>query len=1004
MAEKLIQNPGTKHFFTRLPAPVTPGQLTLEHLIVAPVYQLVGALDDSQSPVPSARLQWDVGAASDSTYRDGVKNANPVVASAPSLRRGAVVDPDSAELYFQIGSGASSTTVPGKAARNERVLFSQDASYTVGALLGSGLRTVTVSGADFTARFAGVPLPGQPLGVGQGMPGFPSPAPNVLSSPLTYLFLPGQAPVLVYGVSPTDPSTLYVDGSPVIAPVGPVTGKVRIVQNPRVFDIVPDGIKAFVPAGGVTPTMEAVPTSTSGNAVLYSFDTENSWETVASVDNAPLSVTVDHDNHVITFVLPDDSGSPGNPDPAGSTVALINAALRAAMAEVRGRRAQAWSPVFLLGTGSITDASDLDGLTLAPAAVEWEGTFEYRSVGEDGNGVEVVIQFPDGVASQPLLVERVGSTWFINLATDGGGDVDSSSDGPNAAWRVAEAMANVDDSVSLTITSGDDDEPVTPWSMGYWQNRTADLSQSYVVWGLDPRDPATQAPALKTTRRLEFGADPGAFLVAGGLLPAWQNEPLKASLFGSYRALRVDLSAGASTARTGNRPSVTRITEESITEVLGEISPRNPGALAAWIFSRASGGRPFFVMSPSEVTAADPWGTEAAVREMNDFIFRRNVYHITILNDAYWMPVVASELAESLGGTDTVPLRKALRYYIPVKNRDTAPDEVLATGFDALGTDTNEFVGSLDFTTLAAEIGDVIVFEGATQASTATVTLQNGLRGFRITALNVGGSPYTVQVDGPVPGSVQGNTAFTVYRRGVDLVDPVTGAYLSETASIALAEWHRTHRHHRLAKHLCDLDRVTVLNQLVDLDGAYSLVQFVGRMASRKEVEPMSTVRYPLSRRVEGTHSLYGGDQLARLAGAGLIMPWQESASDEDGPVTVYRDVSSDTSTRIFQRRGAGIAEDTLVLAIDRLLRPNLGPNLVTEQFLTVLSGQLQSLVKSFLDQQYFKVLTIDKLIPITDEIRQQYGIDDSGFLVVYGIRHYEEAAVAINNYVISPN
>ena len=1001
MAEKLIQNPGTKHFFTRLPAPITPGQLTLEHLIVAPVYQLVNALDDTQNPLPSARLDWAVGENDESVYRDGIWNANPVVASAPSLRQGATVDPASAELYFQIGSGSARTVVAAKAERNERVLFSQEASYTVSASLGNGLRTITVAGANFRARLEGVPMPGQSLGAGVGPVTFPSPPPNVLTAPLTYLYLPGQPPVLVYGVDQNDHSILYVGSAPVIDPVGPVAGKVRVVQNPRMFSILPDGQRAFVPAGGITPTTESIPTTDPGDAVLYSFDTVDTWTTVGQL-GAAVEVDVDHDTKVITFTLVDDGG--GDVDTTVSTVAAVNAALREAMSQVDGLRYRNWTPVFFVGEGSFEDEADLDNLTLNAVVPTWTGRLRHRSSSEAGNGLEVSVQVPEGVPNQPLLVERTGDTWFVNLATGSGGLVDLSNDGPNAAKTVAAAFEAVDDTIELVVEDGDEDEAFTPHSLGYWQSRTPFLEDSFTVWGTDPRPLWNTPVALTSSRRLQFGATPGAFMVAGGLLASWFNEPLRATLFGAYRALRVDLSAGASTSRTGNRASLTRITEENIEELLGEITPRNPGALAAWIFSRASGGRPLFVMSPSEVSEADPWGTEEAIREMNEFIFRRNVYHVTILNDAYWMPILATELAESLGGTDTVPLRKAIRYYIPVKNRETAPDEVLANGADALLTDTNEFVGSLDFTTLEVDLGDVVVFAGAEQDPDATVALQDGLRGFRITALNVGGSPYTVQIDGPVPVSVQGNTAFTVYRQGSSLVDPVTGAYLSELSSVALANWHQTHKQPRLAKHLCDRDRAVVRNQVLDLDGVYSLAQFVGRMASRKEVEPMSTVRYPLSRRVEGTHSLYRGDQLARLAGAGLIMPWQESASDEDGPVTVYRDVSSDTSTRIFQRRGAGVAEDTLVLAIDRLLRPNLGPNLVTEQFLTVLSGQLQSLVRSFLDQQYFKVLTIDKLIPITDEIRQQYDIDDSGFLVVYGIRHYEEAAVAINNYVISPN
>lgn len=1005
MTEKLIQSPRTEHFFTRLPQQGNPGGQELEFLLVAPVYQLQSALDNAQQPLPSAMLTWEaMGGEGDTTrYRDIAPSANPVVATLPGLRRGAAVDPASVEMFLQIGTGPGSLTAL-QSLERARILLAQTLSYNIIDVGASGWR-VRLHGVDLKSRLRGIPLPGQPAGAGVGAPSS-NPGPNTTLETVNVEIAIGPHRGVVAAVDPDDMTLAYVlfatRAAPPLNPVDLETGLVTLRSRAASFRVIPEGQPHFVPVGGVAPALIPIESSADG-IVLYNFD-EREWTvnwTSSGAGPVSASVNLMTSPPVLNIAVPEDSGNPDDVDPAGATVAALNAALRAAFLPAYG----GWMPLYFGGDGGIDEEfANLPG-TADAMVVAWRGRIETTAREASPPPTRININVPEGVPSSPLSVERIGTDVFINLATDGGGNYAA---GANPVSAVKALLEEADSSLVLAIEDGSPTGPFTPFSLGYLQAMVVDEEAQYYVWGASPEPVPGEPPTFRTSSPLRYGCAPGGVFVAGGrllnIIPPGSN--LSARLYAGYRALRVDLSAGASRARTGNRPTLTMVTRDSVEQLLGEISPRNPGALAAWVFLTSAGAnRRVHVLSPSEVSSLDPWGTQEAIREANDFAMKRNVYYVGLLNDGYWVPGVTQELAEALGGTDTVPLRKPMRYMIPTTNRETSPDELIASGLDAerhLAPNTNQLTGSLNFVLAEVETGDVIVFDGFEDVEGATVTLQTRERGFRVTALSVNASPFSVEVDGTLPVGVNGNTSFRVYRAGQSLLDNL-GRFQSEVASRALAEWHRASAHPRIAKHHVDVARVSVRGQLLDLPSPYALAEFMGVMSGRSQIAPMSTVTYPLSRRVEGTHSLYNDEQLQRLAGAGLILPYQATATDEDGRVQVYRDVSADTSTRVFQRRTAGVAEDIWVIALDSIIKPLLGPNTLTEEMKVVVSGRITALVRTLQAQRYFKVLSFEDLVEINDEIRAQYGINDTGLLATYRIQHYEEFGVMLNAHIIEP-
>ena len=958
--------PATKvyPFFTRQPVQPTPGRNALESVLVVPIYQTTQAFDPSLEPLEESRLAWFGATAETASYRSQFGDAHFAAASFENMRQGAALEAASTDVFAVIGAGPGRLEKRLNKAASEVTLFKTNGSVALGEFFDTpGYRSVTVAGADFTRIMAGVALPGT---------GMQTP-PNFLTDQVVVARVgPAQTPVLVLDIDPTDPSTLHVQDVVELLDNSSVSG-LTVTLFPRQFEVFPEGRASRVFLSSRDISGEAV--DIGGSGVVWA------W---ASAGTRNVSLVVQ--------TGATDSVSPGV---TGSGVVEITltlatntvAAARQLLQSVNYLTA-AFAPVVEIRGD---DASTLEVGTYSLSAVSADQDLAIlRSKSGDGalEGARVILR-PQPIDTAETVVSQVGPDWEIALGTDGTGALIGTLADIQAALVAANAPLELDLSThSASPTAVPDYITEERNSLGVWYRAWNPAVLELADHQSDPMDAA-----------LRGGVTGGGVVVYGGLLPTTSAD-ISAALYSQFRALRVDLSAKASLSKTGNRPGLVEVYRDSLEDIFGPVDATNPGPLAALLYTLASEDRRVFLLSPHEVSETSPWGTREAVLEALKLCKRRDVYHVGVMNDAFWVQGVLKDFVDRLGGTASAFLRKPMRVYIPTKNPTTAPDLPVVTGLDGVVDQINTSLvsASVDFVGAGVEEGDVLVFSSTSEASSTPVLLQDGRRGYRIAVVGASGDPFTIETETALPSAAGG--PFEVLRPGGSLVNP-DGSYRAQEAVEALNSWHRLTAHPRLIKHHVDSVRFSGAGSVLQLDGVYALAQYLGMIASRPQHLPMNEAVYPNFTRVEGSHSVYEEDQLEVLAGAGLTMPWQRDGNEE-GRVRVFRDVSSDTSTRDFQRRTAGVSEDMLCRDVTAIVRSNMGPNLVTDELLDMISGLLDDLVVRYQSKlRIFRRLEVTRIIPINDEIRQTYGIDDSGVLVVIRKQHYEEATAGILNFIV---
>lgn len=980
---KSIQAPRVENFTRRITPPPALGTQRLETVLIAPAYQERPAFDSRGLPLPEAQISWvgESGADTDQ-YRSGLANAFGVFADAPGLRAGAVVDPLSISMVSQIGAGPARVEKQLYGPSNERVAFTRTSGISISTFGGeeeAGIfyRKLTVAGVEWGQVLARAAAPGvvEKATIGTA---FPRPLSEETTSVRITLADNTSYTFLVVAYDEDDPTALLLQESLEYPAAISNIVRVDLVLRARNYQTLPQGGRAQALVGRVNTWPEATLGEDADGNELY----------LTNLSTYPIEVEYSDDTLGVT-VTPDSTLKVELAYEAGDDKEVIQGVLDDAL----GRYFDGHSPLWVYGTDEDlnTELPSNGDLLISTASAYLMGTLRARSVGSELNGLQVSISVASGNDTPASFTEIAPGQWELLLSTDNSGD-------PSLTF---EGLATLLDNESAPLEFVYGPHPgVTVINYA---------SEPRNLRGLDTQawrrqEALVDANSASFGITLRGGTTLQGIEIFGGQFPSLRLDPIpSAQFYMSYRALRRDLSPKATIATTGNRPGLLELTESSYEIELGPPSLTNPASLAAAVYLQQSGNRRVFLLSPHEVSPEEPWGTREAMTQTLDFTLKRDVVHVVALNDAYWMPQLAADFCRSLQGEITPgtmpePLKKALRLYIPTKNPTTEPDFSLVSGINAdfdSGADTVQ--ASCDFLSAGVQVGDVLVAESAPLAG--NILLQNGQRGWEVTDVGTGGDPYTVQIAGGAVAIT--GSAVTVYRRGTSLALP-DGTYDTDRATPIIVQWQTLFRHPRLAKHHVDRWESVVAGRTLSMDGVYGLAHFMGVYATKAQNLPMSDNAYPNARRVEGTSDLFTEEQLSFLTGAGLILPIQTSAGG--GTVKVRRDVSSDTTTQDFQFRGAGVAEDMLTIAIERTARRRLGPSVVNQELLDNLSVDLDAVLTQFRSPPVFRELEITRIVPLTPEVREQLGIDDTGVLIERRIRHFEEAAVAVSYQIVDSN
>lgn len=1014
---RTIKIPEVRQYFRRIPQPANPFTPQLESLLLAPWYQIQRAFSDTE-PLASARVSLfgeDGGSATD-TYNEGYYSPEPRYAHLPGVQTGATVDTDWSSFTAVTGSGAGRRSFVLSAPEDAVEIIPDVAGVVLGACgsaagtAGIGSRTCQFAGVDFSTALADYTLPGS----GASEPNYLKDAVlyvEILDSPHSSRY------ARVLSVT-TSTDTLEIEDD-IFIPAG--TYEARVVANIGEYTWYASGNKASRPVSagtlGTAGGTEVCDASGALRTVAYNFDTQNTAEvTFADPGAADSSVAITYAPGAITVAVTLKGDGAGNVDHAENDVAVINQKIADAFKPFS--RAQEVPVQFFPSAGRFDSAAPAGGgafgatttgtITAVTGAVS--GALSATTVGDEGNAYRVSFQM--GTDANPV-VNKVGSSWSIALGTTHAnntvGNINTALSGAGAQfeitglgdavtlfYKVNAAVATVD---GIAEDPGVPGDKLIPVAIGELRNHAG--YEAVVVL------------ANSQSHFLEGGVDAGGVKFAGGLVPNFDIDSPNLSsfsIYSEYRALRVDKSANASLTLTGNRPDVTFVTPADYEDVVGEINTDNPMGLACSEFFAASEGRRVGIMSVGATSSDTPWGTMAATRLALEFLQRRDVYHIFVFNDDNAIYATLDDWATSLGGTEDQPLKRPQRFYVPTKNFTARPDITVVDGGVDGGSGTDLILDVdvssdtlLDPTKLAA---GKYVLQLDAHTNSGDVTLQDGTKAYTITAKDVGGNPFRVTLSS-TPAAYTGGCL--IIETGESLYDSA-GVYKSQDAADALYDFHDLTRQRRLHKHHCDSYNGLVGGSFVSLDGVFLLAQFAGLVAKHPDHLPVTSLRYPRARGVRGTTDTYMDtatvNQLELLMGAGLILPAQRGET-ENGPVYVMRDLSTDVATRVSRRRTAGVSEDKLSIEVDRLIRPRLGPALVTEQFLDRVAFDVDILLQRKMSPgatREFKTIRLQTILPITDEVRAEFAIDDSGIMLEFSYTHLDEAAQAIVRHIVRPS
>jgi hypothetical protein len=1017
---RTIKIPEVRQYFRRIPQPANPFTPQLESLLLAPWYQIQRAFSDTE-PLASARVSLfgEDGGSATNTYNEGYYSPEPRYANLPGVLAGATVDTDWSSFTAVTGSGVGRRSYVLNAPEDEVQVLTRETGVVLGecgsggGTAGTGYRTCQFPGVDFNLVLADYlgDLPGTDLPLSRA---------NSLSDTVLYVeteLKPGRR-MRVRGVDPSSPDTLFVEDDIFVdAQTGASADHgASLYARPGEYTWYASGNKASRPIGKHTFDETSVAADTcatvgGGTTRCYNFDTLNEWEVTfaAGAANDAPSVAVTFtpgatNSGTVAITFGANGGAFDNTDAAKSGVATINALIRDAFKPLS--RAGEVPIQFYPQNSNFNSINPADGDSqstipaIAAANPVWSGYVRSKAVGASGNAYKVTVQM--GTALEPTVETPSANHWVINLGTT---PTNNTIDTINAKLVTAGDLIEI-----VGATPATDELDV--FSLGEARDQAGYAADAWF--------------ANAQSYFLEGGVDAGGVKFAGGLVPNFDVDSPNLSsfsIYSEYRALRVDKSANASLTLTGNRPDVTFVTPTDYEDVVGEINTDNPMGIACSEFFAASEGRRVGIMSVGATSSDTPWGTMAATRTALEFLQRRDVYHIFVFNDDNAIYATLDNWATSLGGTEDQPLKRPQRFYVPTKNFDARPDITIVTGDSATDVSTASVTEEdlvLDVDLTAPGLLDptkldngkyVLVFDLTTDNTNGGYTFADGSKGYVISGTNVGGNPYRATLetpDGEFPGGGT-HAGYSIIEIGESLYDSA-GVYKSQEAADALYDFHDLTRQRRLHKHHCDSYNGLVGGAFVSLDGVFLLAQFAGLVAKHPDHLPVTSLRYPRARGVRGTTDTYmdtaTSNQLEQLMGAGLILPAQRGET-ENGPVYVLRDLSTNVDTRVSRRRTAGVSEDKLSIEVDRLIRPRLGPALVTEQFLDRVAFDVDILLQRKMSPgatREFKTIRLQTLLPITDEVRAEFGIDDSGIMLEFSYTHLDEAAQAIVRHIVRPS
>lgn len=682
-----------------------------------------------------------------------------------------------------------------------------------------------------------------------------------------------------------------------------------VIENALDVDVAPSAISPWNYLVVTNPTQFVV--NATAEAATLRVDSASATLTVADStgidsngDVVYTAIPAGNDGNSITIAHTHSGGAPA------VTVTVVGAAITVTLDVGTHTATQVKSAVdahpvaSALVTVAVDDGSGTAGSKVATALAGGSHIiFEAVDAGSSGNALKIKYALAD--TDNPLAISYLDGNLVVTL--ENAVDVAVSTDTEIAAAVVGDTDA----SAVITATAHG----------GTGVPTAADLA---------------------TLTLMDGGLDADSVTVDGGLLP---NGNITAQLYVSYRSLRRVYSPLASLETTGNDPQLVEISDPNdIESLVGKVSVYNPLALMMYLHLVAAPRRTVYGLALDAVSDSEPDGTALAWARAASFLQGQQPYVLVPATQRPEIHDIWVAHSATMNGDDEGTVAGVLEVFTLLNHELplTSPDVPIGNGEDLQDQVTaTEFTASENFTLLGVQAGDVVVIDGVTTGTTAT--LQDGSVGFIIKQVKSGDS-YTLDLKAVADGEADyveptwsGNKGYAIYRPGTALL--VGGTYDKATIAQTIAERSQAMADYHIMPTFPSKCTVTVEGTAYSVPGYYlnaslsALIvsQSMSRSKVNQQILGIDGVRF--------ANDFFTAAQLNLIQGGGTTTMVQKSANS---PVTVRHCLTSDVSTTLKKHPTSAWQLDKLRRLYRNVARPFLGGT-ITPKYLNDLNVRLES-------------------------------------------------------------
>lgn len=591
------------------------------------------------------------------------------------------------------------------------------------------------------------------------------------------------------------------------------------------------------------------------------------------------------------------------------------------------------------------DAAAADGATQADtyfldptATFQTDGVTASYSVDVSGDSV--------------YAVSAVVSETVLTLA--------SATDGASLTYEV------VDTTATLAITWDADEEEITITlgrTAGVSTNTYAQVNTAFTDDG-DASYNATVAEFFVTSLGGDTGdgssaftdADVGSYALDGGadeeqlILDAdliGSSTPV-GKIYVSYKALRVDVSAGAAS------PDI--VEYESTTDAadgLGDPTTDNPLSLAFYYALLNAPSQAVKGIGIDEITATKPNGTLESYAAALEFLEGREVYSLVPLTQDPSVHAIFQTHTDSMSDSDNRGERITL-FSQAFPSYATATTVASGTegntGDSFVGSAVGEFTTSVDLTAAGVEAGHYLVVSAVATSDESPdgVNGTQALYGVVIEQVKTG-DDFTLIIDATDRTVVDDGQLFNWSSDDWDSLVDVTWSVYEAGAAItaksaqrdAVAEIGENFADRRMF-HVWPPQVVgDVGGSSAVLEGYYLAAAVAGWISEKNPSKALTNSTVAGFNGLKYSNSYFSDSQLNRIAGGGQMIFIQESSG---GSLKCRHQLSTDTSTIQYREMSITKAIDYVAKFFRNALTSQIGVFNITQSFLDSLSVRIQGL------------------------------------------------------------